>query len=84
MITSAGWEGNGTSSPMSQSPDHLTLFQLGSHLWASANILRGAVDATDFKTFIFPLLFFKRISDVFDKEREAAMAEGKTISHRTL
>jgi len=47
----------------------LTLNQLESHLWASANILRGAVDASDFKTFIFPLLFFERISDVFDEER---------------
>jgi len=40
----------------------ITLNQLESHLWESANILRGPVDAADFKTYIFPLLFFKRIS----------------------
>ena len=59
------------------SPAGLTLNQLESHLWASANILRGAVDASDFKTFIFPLLFFKRISDVCDEEHTAALEEGK-------
>lgn len=37
---------------------------LANHLWESANILRGPVDAAGFKTYIFPLLFFKRISDV--------------------
>ncbi|MDD2128354.1 type I restriction-modification system subunit M [Pseudomonas sp. 17391] len=46
----------------------ITLSQLESHLWESANILRGPVDAADFKTFIFPLLFFKRICDVWDDE----------------
>ena len=40
----------------------ITLAQLESHLWESANILRGPVDAADFKTYIFPLLFFKRLS----------------------
>lgn len=44
------------------------LSELKSHLWESANILRGPVDASDFKTFIFPMLFFKRISDVWDEE----------------
>ncbi len=48
---------------------------LESHLWAAANILRGPVDASDFKTYIFPLLFFKRISDVYDEEYAAALAE---------
>ena len=52
-----------------------TLAQLESHLWEAANILRGPVDATDFKTYIFPLLFFKRISDVHDAEYQAALAE---------
>ena len=42
--------------------------QLENHLWESANILRGPVDAADFKTYIFPLLFFKRICDVWDEE----------------
>lgn len=46
----------------------ITLNQLEAHLWESANILRGPVDAADFKTYIFPLLFFKRICDVWDEE----------------
>jgi type I restriction enzyme M protein len=48
---------------------------LESWLWEAANILRGPVDASDFKAYVFPLLFLKRISDVFDEEREAALAE---------
>ena len=54
---------------------HVTLSQLESHLWASANILRGPVDAADFKTYVFPLLFFKRISDVHDEEYQSALTE---------
>ena len=50
------------------SEQKITLSQLESHLWESANILRGPVDAADFKTYIFPLLFFKRICDVWDEE----------------
>ena len=53
----------------------LTLSTLESHLWEAANILRGPVDAADFKTYIFPLLFFKRISDVYDEEITAALVE---------
>ena len=48
---------------------------LSNHLWEAANILRGPVDAADFKTYIFPLLFFKRISDVYDEEVKAALEE---------
>ena len=53
----------------------LTLTKLESHLWEAANILRGPVAAADFKTYVFPLLFFKRISDVHDEEYDAAMKE---------
>ena len=48
---------------------------LESHLWEAANILRGPVDAADFKTYVFPLLFFKRVSDVHDEEYQAALTE---------
>lgn len=55
----------------------IELSQLEAHLWESANILRGPVDAADFKTYIFPLLFFKRICDVWDEEfREIAEEMG--------
>ncbi len=53
----------------------VNLSQLESHLWEAANILRGPVDAADFKTYVFPLLFFKRISDVHDEEYQAALEE---------
>lgn len=53
----------------------LDLSTLESHLWEAANILRGPVDAADFKTYIFPLLFFKRISDVYDEEVAQALEE---------
>jgi len=53
----------------------IPLNQLESHLWEAGNILRGTVDAADFKTYVFPLLFFKRISDVFDEEYASALAE---------
>ncbi len=56
-------------------PAAVTLSQLESHLWEAANILRGPVDAADFKTYVFPLLFFKRISDVHDEEQQAALTE---------
>lgn len=57
------------------SPDLNILSQLEAHLWESANILRGPVDAADFKTYIFPLFFFKRISDVYDEEFALALEE---------
>ncbi|OGG55756.1 MAG: DNA methylase [Candidatus Handelsmanbacteria bacterium RIFCSPLOWO2_12_FULL_64_10] len=55
----------------------VSLNQLESHLWEAANILRGPVDAADFKTYVFPLLFFKRISDVHDEEYQAALEESR-------
>lgn len=53
----------------------VTLSALESYLWESANILRGPVDAADFKSYIFPLLFFKRLCDVYDEEVEEALRE---------
>ncbi len=54
----------------------LTLSQLESHLWEAANILRGSpVDRTDWKSYILPLLFFKRICDQWDEENAAMLAE---------
>lgn len=51
----------------------LTLQELKSHLWNCAEILRGsAVDRTDWKAYILPLLFFKRICDVWDEETAEA------------
>jgi len=63
------------SGTLPKSPREITLSGLESHLWESANILRGPVDAADFKSYVFPLLFFKRISDVYDEEYTAALVE---------
>ena len=57
------------------SAEIVTLNLIESHLWESANILRGPVDAADFKTYIFPLLFFKRICDVWDEEYQEIVDE---------
>ena len=48
---------------------------LEKYLWGAATALRGTIDAGDYKQYIFPLLFFKRISDVYDEEFENALAE---------
>lgn len=56
--------------------EHVSQQELESYLWGAATLLRGLVDAGDYKQFVFPLLFFKRISDVWDEEHAAALAEG--------
>jgi type I restriction enzyme M protein len=53
----------------------ITQSQLESYLWNAAVLLRGYIDAGDYKQFIFPLLFYKRLCDVFDEEVSAALAE---------
>lgn len=67
------------------SPKKLTLSQLEQYLSKAAWILKGPVDASDFKVYIFPLLFFKRISDVYDEEYRVALAEsGGDIEYASL
>jgi len=53
----------------------MTQQQLEKYLWGAATLLRGTIDAGDYKQYIFPLLFFKRICDVYDEEFERALAE---------
>ncbi|MFM8448797.1 MAG: type I restriction-modification system subunit M N-terminal domain-containing protein, partial [Haliscomenobacter sp.] len=53
----------------------LSLQALEAYLWGAAIILRGLVEAGDYKQYVFPLLFYKRISDVWDEEYAAALAE---------
>lgn len=62
----------------------ISLEELESYLWQSAVLLRTHIDAGSYKQYIFPLLFFKRMCDVWDEENESAVAiygeEGKTFS----
>jgi len=61
----------------------ITQQQLESYLWGAATLLRGTIDAGDYKQFIFPLLFFKRLCDVFDEETARATLEssGFELAH---
>ncbi|NAW83848.1 N-6 DNA methylase [Vibrio sp. V43_P6S15P86] len=53
----------------------INLKDLEAHLWHAAHIITGPIDASDYKTYIFPILFFKRICDVYDEEFEEAMEQ---------
>jgi len=53
----------------------MTQQALEKYLWGAAKVLRGTIDAGDYKQYIFPLLFFKRICDVYDEEFEKALKE---------
>ncbi len=54
----------------------ITIEDLKSFLWSAAEDLRGQIDAAGYKEYIFPLLFFKRISDVYDEQYQAFVDEG--------
>ena len=53
----------------------INLKDLEAHLWHAAHIITGPIDASDYKTYIFPILFFKRICDVYDEEFEQALEQ---------
>ncbi len=55
--------------------EKINLERLKAHLWKSADILRGHIDAADYKNYIFGLLFLKRLSDVFEEEVERIIDE---------
>ena len=49
--------------------------ELEAYLWGAATTLRGLIDASDYKQYIFPLLFFKRLSDVWEEDYQGAFEE---------
>lgn len=53
----------------------ITQAQLEAYLWGAATLLRGTIDAGEYKSFIFPLLFLKRLSDIYDEEVADALAD---------
>lgn len=53
----------------------LTLQELESHLWKSADILRGSIDSSDYKSYIFGLLFLKRLNDRFEEQQRLLIEE---------
>ncbi len=66
---------------MSKAAEHLSQQELESYLWGAAKLLRGLVDAGDYKQYVFPLLFFKRLSDVWDEEYRTAFDETNDASY---
>lgn len=62
--------------PYRRPDETISLDELKSFLWRAATRLRGQIDAAGYKEYIFPLLFFKRISDVYDEQFEDFVAEG--------
>lgn len=53
--------------------DELTSKELFNHLYAACNILRGPINQDEYKSYVTPILFFKRISDVYDEETQDAL-----------
>jgi len=66
---------------VSKAAEHLSQQDLESYLWGAANLLRGLIDAGDYKQYVFPLLFFKRLSDVWDEDYQAALDETRDMSY---
>ncbi|WP_440955422.1 type I restriction-modification system subunit M [Methanosarcina sp. Mfa9] len=60
---------------MSPANSHVSQQELEQYLWGAANLLRGGIDPGEYKNIIFPLMFFKRISDVYEEEFEEALQE---------
>jgi type I restriction enzyme M protein len=80
---------NNAQQPLPTAPavdEHLDISTLETWLWDTACAIRGATDAPKFKDFILPLVFFKRLSDVFDDEFEQHVQKfgSREVAHRII
>ena len=64
-----------TSKPAETVAENTTSKMLFNHLYEACNILRGPINQDEYKTYVIPLLFFKRISDTYDEETALAYEE---------
>ena len=63
--------------------ERLSQKELESYLWGAATLLRGLIDASDYKQYIFPLLFFKRLSDVWEGDYAEAFEDTQDEGYAT-
>lgn len=70
---------------MVKQTEQTTSEQLFAHLYEACNILRGPINQDEYKSYVIPILFFKRISDVYDEEMQIALAEsGNDVEYAAL
>lgn len=70
---------------MVKQTEQTTSEQLFAHLFEACNILRGPINQDEYKSYVIPILFFKRISDVYDEETQIALAEsGNDVEYAAL
>ncbi len=74
MIESAINAADGDIQSAESSPTEITSKQLFNHLYQCCSILRGPINQDEYKSYVIPILFFKRISDVYDEEYAEALA----------
>jgi len=76
-----GGTASAATAPAIEAGGKLSRQALEAHLWAAADILRGSIDSSDYKNYIFGLLFLKRLSDVFEEEAHKLIAGGLSERH---
>lgn len=76
LVRDGGAQAEVEAAPAVEETTQLTRQQLENKLWAAADILRGSIDSSDYKGFIFGLMFLKRLSDRFEEECEQLALEG--------
>lgn len=75
MVESAADVVDAEVQAQSQTAEETTSQKLFGHLFEACNILRGPINQDEYKSYVTPILFFKRLSDVYDEETQAALEE---------